>query len=85
MTRHHIEIPESVFEVEVESRLLDQRAWTHEYNVSILAGGVVLFEHTYHDNDDNYDDDHVYSEDEARDRGLALFGRKIKKLLDGDA
>lgn len=81
--RQHIEIPDAVFEVEVELDTSDAQSF--QYSVDIIVGGVTVFTRTYHDDDARYDSsDYVYDRDEARAKTLTAFGDRLQALLQDD-
>lgn len=85
MARQSIEIPDAVFEVEVDSQLIDSSAWVYEYSVNIAVGRTTVFSRTYHDDDARYDDGYyVYELEEAREKALTAFGERLRDLLQDD-
>lgn len=82
--RQSIDIPDAVFEVEVDTEVVDRNGWVCNYTVDITVGGVTVFTRSY---DDDYEksgyDDYADGADEARDKTLTAFGTKLLKLLEG--
>mgnify|MGYP003601196602 CR=1 FL=1 len=85
MARQSIEIPDAVFEVEVESKVSDYVRCIRIYVVSIMVGGVTVYSRTYQDDDDlSHRNDYVYDDEDARDRTLRTFGERLRDLLGDD-
>lgn len=85
MTTFDIHIPHPVFTVETNYEFAngpDRGPGDLEFKTEVAVGGVVVYTGNHHDDyERRREDSYAYDVDDARDKTLAQFGKKLAAVL----
>lgn len=81
MARQSIEIPDAIFELDIDHEFIDRDRYVSRWRAQIVVGGVVVMERTYHDDDSRYDDNYAYDQEDVQDKVLRAFGERLRTVI----